>query len=103
MEQRGRRPALVVQNDVGNRSSLATVVAAISSAEVKKPYPFVVLLAEGEAGLPKAGFVNCSQLLTIDQGRLLQKIGELDSHKMTEVDAALAYELGIPRVTGRPK
>ena len=31
-EQRGRRPALVVQNNRGNRSSPTTVLAAISSA-----------------------------------------------------------------------
>ncbi len=70
-------------------------MAAISSAAVKKPYPFVVLLAEGEAGLPKAGFINCSQLLTIDQGRLIQRIGRLDDLKMGEVNKALAYELGL--------
>ena len=95
MEQRGRRPALVVQNDVGNRSSRATVVAAISSASVKKPYPFLVMLEQGKGGLPKAGFVNCSQLLTIDQGRLVEKIGTLDSETMTSVNRALAYELDL--------
>lgn len=71
------------------------MVAAISSAAVKKAYPFLVLLAQGEAGLSKAGFVNCSQLVTIDQGRLLQLIGKLEAFKMSEVDKALAYELGL--------
>lgn len=95
MEQRGRRPALIIQNDVGNRSSPATVVAAISSAQVKKVYPFIVPLEQGQGGLPKAGFINCSQLLTIDQGRLLQRIGRLDVETMSAVNKALLYELEL--------
>ncbi|HHY95809.1 MAG TPA: type II toxin-antitoxin system PemK/MazF family toxin [Firmicutes bacterium] len=31
-EQAGMRPALVIQNDIGNRHSPTTIVAAISSA-----------------------------------------------------------------------
>jgi mRNA interferase MazF len=95
VEQRGRRPALIVQNNTGNRFSRATVVAAISSAPVEKVYPFVVMLPEGEGGLPRAGHVNCSQLLTIDKSRLIEKIGALSSSKMVEVDRALLYELGL--------
>lgn len=95
VEQRGRRPALVVQNDTGNRSSPATVVAAISSAPVKKVYPFLVLLEQGQGGLPKAGFINCSQLMTINQSRLLTKIGSLDGPTLLAVNQALLYELGL--------
>jgi mRNA interferase MazF len=95
VEQRGRRPALIVQNDVGNRSAPSTVIAAISSAPIKKAYPFVVCLPLGEANLSKESFVNCAQLLTIDQGRLLQKLGRLSPQLILEVDKALAYQLGL--------
>lgn len=95
VEMRGRRPGLVVQNDLGNQHSPATVVAAISSAPVKARYPFVVFLEPGEGGLPKASFVNCSQLLTIDKKRLLQKMGVLDPDRMAEVGKALVYQLAL--------
>src|ERR1051326_6990731 len=39
VEQGGRRPALVVQNDRGNQNSNYTVVAAISSAPLPRVYP----------------------------------------------------------------
>lgn len=94
-EQGGVRPALVVQNDRGNEYSSTTVVAALSSVPLDKPYPFLVPLAAGEAGLPKAGFVNCSQLMTADESRLGALIGRLDEKRMKQVDAALAYEFGI--------
>jgi mRNA interferase MazF len=95
VEQRGRRPALVIQNDRGNQHSAYTVVAAISSAPLPRTYPFTVPLAAGEGNLPRAGHVNCAQLLTIDQGRLQSRLGALSPERMVEVDAALRYELDL--------
>lgn len=95
VEQQGRRPALVVQNDRGNRSSAAIVVVAISSAPLPRVYPFTVPLAAGQGGLPRDGHVNCSQLVTVDQRRVAALIGSLDSATMARVDAALRYELDL--------
>ena len=96
-EQGGVRPALVVQNDLGNRHSPTTVVACLSSAPLSKRYPFTVPLAAGEAGLDKVGYVNCAQLLTIDQRRVGTLIGTLDEQRMLEVDEAILAEFGIAR------
>ena len=95
VEQGGRRPALVVQNDRGNRHSSYTVVVAISSAALPRVYPFTVLLDEGDGGLPRDGHVNCAQLLTIDQRRLEEFVGTLSADKMAEVSDALRYELDL--------
>jgi mRNA interferase MazF len=43
-EQGGLCPALVVQNDVGNRYSPTTVVVAITRTLPPRPYPFVVTI-----------------------------------------------------------
>ena len=94
-DQRGTRPALVLQNDRGNRVAPTTVVAALSTADLAKRYPFVVPLAAGEAGLQRARHVNCAQIRTVDKSRLGSLIGKLDARRMREVDAALVYELGI--------
>lgn len=94
-EQRGTRPGLVVQNNTGNAYSPTTVIVAISSAPLAKPYPFTVALAAGEAGLTRASFVNCSQLLTVSLDRLGMRLGSLSAERMTQVAAALRYELSI--------
>jgi mRNA interferase MazF len=94
-EQAGRRPALIVQNDRGNQFSPYTVVVAISSAPLPRVYPFTVALNQGDGNLPRDGHVNCAQLLTLDQNRLEERIGELNRAKMAEVDAALRYELDL--------
>lgn len=39
-EQSGLRPALVIQNDIGNKFSPTTIVAALTTA-VEKSYPFL--------------------------------------------------------------
>ncbi len=95
VEQAGRRPAVVVQNNRGNEFSSYTVVAAISSAPLPRVYPFTVPLDQGTAGLPRAGHVNCAQLLTIDRSRLEHRIGILPDDVLRQVDAALRYELDL--------
>lgn len=106
-EQSGLRPALVVQNDVGNRFSPTTIVVAITRTIPPKPYPFVVVIDPNESGLPARSAVNCAQMATIQQtgpdSRLrppagtsvLRPIGQLHPQKMAEVDAALAFNLGL--------
>ncbi|RJX22210.1 MAG: type II toxin-antitoxin system PemK/MazF family toxin [Desulforudis sp.] len=93
-EQAGLRPALVIQNDVGNRTSPTTTVAAITTA-IHKSYPFLVLLEAGEGGLAKDSVVNAAQILTIDQTRLIKKVGSLAGKKMRDVDQAIRISLGL--------
>jgi mRNA interferase MazF len=95
VEQRGRRPGLIVQNDRGNEHASYTVVAALSTAPLARTFPFTVQYEAGEANLPRAGHINCSQLLTIDQSRLDGLIGSFDVDRMLEVDRALRYELDL--------
>ncbi len=106
-EQGGLRPALVVQNDTGNRYSATTVVAAITRTLPPQPYPFVVVIEPPESGLPERSAVNCAQLATIQQSgpdtRLrpprgetaVRPIGQLSTAKMAEVDEALKYNLAL--------
>ena len=93
-EQSGLRPALVIQNDVGNKSSPTTVVAAITTA-LEKPYPFLVQITASESGLPRDSMINLAAILTIDQTRLRDKCGELSQTKMAEVDKAIKTSLAL--------
>ena len=93
-EQSGMRPALIIQNDTGNRYSPTTIVASISTAS-ERPYPFLVRFTVAESGLKQYSAVNLSQILTIDQTRLGDKCGELSPTKMAEVDEAIKTSLGL--------
>jgi len=93
-EQTGVRPALIIQNDMGNRYSPTTIVASVTTAQ-ERPYPFMVPMTARESGLPKNSAVNLSAILTVDQSRLRQKCGELSAERMAEVDRAVKKSLGI--------
>ncbi len=93
-EQAGLRPALVIQNDIGNRYSPTTIVAAITSAAVR-PYPFIVPLTREESGLPRDSSVNLSAILTVDKSWLGDRCGQLGRDKMAEVDRAIKRSLGL--------
>ncbi len=93
-EQGGRRPALIVQNDAGNLSSITTIIAAITS-KIKGSYPFHVEVQATESGLPQDSTILLEQLLTINKDRLLERVGSLSSVKIKEVDNALQVSLGI--------
>jgi mRNA interferase MazF len=93
-EQAGFRPAIVIQNDLGNETSPTTIVAAITTAS-QKTYPFMVQLDEGEGGLERASAVNLAQILTIDKTRLRKKTGVLSRDRMKDVDIALKRSLAL--------
>ena len=93
-EQAGRRPALVVQNDVGNRYSPTTVVAAMTTRIGDREYPTEVRLTDDTFGKPSV--VLCSQLLTISQDRLVgSPVVRLDAQTMARVDEALRLSLAL--------
>jgi mRNA interferase MazF len=95
-EQGGLRPALVIQNDTGNRFSPTTIVASISTAP-EKPFPFLVEVPSSESGLPQKSAINLSQILTIDKSRLRDKCGNLSEKNMENVEQAIKVSLGFKR------
>lgn len=94
-EQAGVRPALIIQNDLGNQFSPTTIVAAITSQSRRRRYPFHVAFTSEESGLRLDGTVLCEQVQPIDQSRLGQMAGTLPPQRMLEVDAALHRSLGL--------
>lgn len=82
----GKRPAVVIQNDLLNRSNIhTTVVALLTSNEKLAQIPGNVYLTKGTANLPKTSVVVVSQIATVDKNRLLEKIGILSKEKLEEV------------------
>ncbi len=92
-EQRGVRPALIIQNDVGNQYAATTIVAAITSTI--KIYPVTVPLKKGVGGLPQVSMVNLAQILTLDKSRLQRKLGSLPADLMEKVNAAIKISLNV--------
>ena len=97
-EIRKTRPALILQNDIANRSSPITIVAAITSKFDDELYPTEVLVRAPEGGLDADSVVLLNQIRSVDRRRLMRRVGRLMPETMRLVDRALVLSLGLIEV-----
>ena len=93
----GRRPGLVVQNDILNDSNLNTVIMlAITSTMKFGELPGNVVLKKGEANVPKKCVINVTQIKSVDKKSIKEKIGTLPKKRMDEVHEGLKLVMNLP-------
>jgi len=97
-EIRKTRPAIVVQNDLANRRSPITIVAAVSSQFEERLYPTEVFVRAPEGGLTADSVVLLNQIRSVDKGRLVRRLGVLKAETMRGIDAALLLSLGLVEI-----
>jgi mRNA interferase MazF len=95
-EAGGRRPALIVQRDAGNRAATYpnTVVVAVSSQGHEIPL-HVRIRPTRENGLKNVSFVKCEQIFTISKDRLGARLGRLRADELAQVGEALRLNLAL--------
>ena len=94
-EQGGTRPVLIIQNNIGNKYSPTTIVAAVTTKLDKARLPTHVFLCHTHCGLQKDSVVLLEQIRTIDKSRLGPYIGEISLNELNKVDDALAVSLAV--------
>lgn len=94
-EQGGIRPVVIIQNDIGNKFSPTTIIAAITSVRNKSSMPTHVNVGKDIGGLPKDSVILLEQIRTIDKKRLREKIGRMTDAKMIEIDKALRISIHL--------
>ena len=97
-EQTGRRPVLVIQNDVGNLYSPTTIVA-IMTTKIKRNLPTHVIINDF-AGLSQTSAVCLEQIKTIDKRRLENYCGNIGNAMMQEIEKAIFISLGTKKDRG---
>jgi mRNA interferase MazF len=94
-EMKGPHPALVIQNDIGNKVGSLTIVAAITSNLKVAELPVGVLMTSDESGLPHKSVIHLGQIYTIDKERLQNFVVALSEYKMLEVNRAIEISFGL--------
>mgnify|MGYP001585776236 CR=1 FL=1 len=94
-EIKGPHPALVIQNDVGNKVSSLTIVAAITSNLKVAELPVGILITPEESCLPHKSAIHLGQVYPIDKERLQNLVGTLTERKMMEINRAIEISLGL--------
>lgn len=88
------RPAIIIQNNVGNSIGPITIVAPITSQKIDYIRPFDAFIKK-TGGLDKDSKAVLNQIRSIDKRRLVKKIGSLDENTLGKVDEALKISLGL--------
>lgn len=91
-----RRPLLIVQSDVFNRSRISTVIAVVITSNLRlSNAPGNVVLSRKNTGLPKKSVANVSQIVTIDKLFLSDRMGTLSPAILKEIDAGIRLAFSI--------
>ena len=97
-EQGGTRPVLILQNDIGNKHSPTTIVAAITTRTGKKVHQPTHVHIDCP-GLARNSIVLLEQIRTIDKTRLRQKLGIVPEDNAEKINKALLISLGFTGIT----
>ena len=93
--QCGLRPALILQNDIGNKYSPTLIVAPITSVTKKKDLPTHIILGS-RFGLKEDSMVMLEQIITVDKiVHVRNYIGRVDDRSIREINNALNISLGL--------
>lgn len=97
-EQGGRRPVLVVSNDVDNRFSHTVVVAVMTSRTESKVKMPTHCFVKRQQGLKCDSLVMLEQIRTLDKAYLDEYIGTLGEAVMRRVNRAIKISFGMGKI-----
>ena len=87
-EQAGRRPVLVISEDVFN-SGPADLVIVLPLTSTVRPIPSHIRLIPPEGGLKTKSAVLCEAIRSISKDRLAERWGAVTAAKMQEIEDVL--------------
>ncbi|QSG13542.1 Toxin-antitoxin addiction module toxin componentMazF (an endoRNAse) (plasmid) [Halapricum desulfuricans] len=93
-EMKKTRPAVVVQNDIGNKNSSTTIVAPATGTY--RGYPFEVLVEASDSPFENDSSVRLDQIRVVSMSERIQSVtGSLEKSTMAKIDDALKLSLGL--------
>ena len=92
--QGGYRPAIIVQNDVGNYYSPTVLVVPITSNTRKNNLPTHVYIPEGCGGLRTNSLALAEQIQTVNKTQIYKVVGNLGSY-LAKIDDAIKISLAL--------
>jgi mRNA interferase MazF len=93
-EQAGRRPVLVVSEDVFNAGP-ADLVIVLPITSTLRPIPSHVRLQSPEGGLKTESAVLCEAIRSISKDRLLSRWGTIGAERMKRIEDVLRILLRL--------
>ena len=91
-EQAGRRPVVVLSENVFNQHSGTVITMALTSQEPRAGFPLSLELVTSR--LPKRSWVTISQIRTLSTQRLGAKLGRVTEEELVQLIEGLNEILG---------
>ena len=93
-EQRGLKPAIIVQNDVGNEKSPTTLIVPLTSK--KKHMQATHVEIKPEDGTARPSEAECEQVRVADKIRLKKQVGTITNPDvLDEINRKIMVAFGI--------
>lgn len=90
-----RRPVVIVQSDVFNRTRIATVVCVLLTSNLHRANaPGNVLLPARGTGLLKDSVAGVTQIFTLDRSLLTERVGRVSRSQLAAILDGIAIVLG---------
>ena len=90
-EQKGIRPGVILQNNVGNIYSPNVIVVPLTTALKKKSQPTHVFVNAKDSGLPRDSIVLCENPKTLSKDKIGSYITEMPANYMEKIAVAYLY------------
>jgi mRNA interferase MazF len=93
--QRGIRPALIIQNDIGNKHSPTLIVAPLTTRKKRDMPTHLIMLKEKYKFLKSDSIVLLEQIVTVGKEKVGDYIGRLDTKDIVKLNTAISISLGL--------
>jgi mRNA interferase MazF len=87
--QGGRRPVVILSNNLQNKFSPTVMVAPTTGSKTKRPLPTHVELIASEIGFVKDSVLLCEQTTSINKHRLIKKLIDLPFEYQSKIAEAI--------------
>lgn len=96
-EQRGTRPAVVVQNDAGNQAAPTTIVAPLTTSyDPENIVPYEAEIPATTTDVDEDSVALCNQLRTVSVAdRVSANFGSVSSDVMRDIEQAVRVSLDL--------
>lgn len=91
-EQAGRRPVLIISQDIFNQKSGTVIAIAITSKQPRAGFPLTLRLKTTK--LPRPSWVKIGQIRTLSTERLGKRIDMVDPEELEEIIEGLLDIIG---------
>lgn len=99
-EQGGKRPVVVLQNNIGNCHSPTLIVATVTTRTEKKKNQPTHVLVDSNPAFEEPSMILLEQIFTIDKSRIERFMGYASKAEMLRIDMALLVSLALNVLSG---